>query len=176
MSSRNIIRHVQGFNQYEAELSGRGRKSACGPATMATIINYYRPSKEQHSKWLRKWYKESKANWLGLSAKKMIRSLSVYGTPSKIPSKRMWSEYRKEIDHGRPVGIKFDQWFSFKWFSTHYRYRYHWVTGIGYEEQDEKRYLLVLDNGTKKEVIRKIDFTQNAPILSMIAFHHQDKS
>lgn len=76
----------------------------------------------------------------------------------------------EEIDHQRPVAIKFDQWSTFNWFGNQFQYKYHWVTGIGYEIKENRRYLIVLDHGKNKNAKKRILFDKNSPVLTMIAF------
>lgn len=178
MTKQTQINDIKPFTQYNASLSMLGKRSACGPTTIATIINYYEPTSEKQSSYISKFYKESGTTWLGLPAWQLVMTLKKYGETDKITGNSMWDVFTKEIDHNRVVAIKFDQWSSFKWFSTKYRYRYHWVTGVGYKLEGDKRFIVILDNGgynkrTKK--IRKsntieVSYEENKPILTMITF------
>lgn len=176
MEKVRIIKNVKPYSQYEASLSKRGIKSACGPTAIATIINYYSPTESKSPLWIRRWYTESKTGWFGLSSRKLIHTLSRYGTARKIPKREMWEHYIEEIDHERPVAVKFDQWFSFKWFSDQFEYRYHWVTGIGYQIKEGRRYLMVLDHGKNKSALKRIHFDTNRPVLTMVSFIPYNKA
>lgn len=169
MDKENTIPHVVAFSQYDGDLSKRGVQSACGPATIATIYHYYYPSNKPQSQLIKYWYKKSFTTWFGLSAFLFSRSLSEYGQSFKINKNQLWEQYVKEIDQGRPVGVKFDKWSALKWFTT-YDYSYHWVTGVGYEVKNEQKFLLVLTNSRNKHAIKKIPFGLNRPILTMIMF------
>ncbi|MDG5470433.1 C39 family peptidase [Jeotgalibacillus sp. ET6] len=170
MESKKIIQNVKGFSQYDVPLSQRGKNSACGPTSLATILNYHYPHSESDDQWLKKWYIHSKAGWFGLSARKLMKTMRGFGFTKKARKTKFVDLYMQEINHNRPAAIKFDQWSSFKWMSKKYTYRYHWVTGVGYEKTSNDFFLLVLDHGKNKKAIRRISFVQNAPILTLVAF------
>ncbi|KIL47864.1 C39 family peptidase [Jeotgalibacillus campisalis] len=170
MKMKRIIQNVAGFSQYDVPLSHRGKNSACGPTAIATILNYHYPHSEPADQWQKKWYVNSKTGWFGLSARKMSRTLNELGFSTKVKKKMFIQSYMHEIEHNRPAAIKFDQWTSFRWFSSEYKYRYHWVTGVGYEVTDDDFFLLALDHGKQKDAIRRISFSVNAQILSLVTF------
>jgi hypothetical protein len=84
--------------------------------------------------------------------------------------------YKAEIDAARPVALKFDKWFSFRW-QGDFAYDYHWVLGIGYEESalGGDPVLIVHDNGLRLKgggyrpgQERRIPYLPNRKVLTMV--------
>ncbi|MEW9503030.1 C39 family peptidase [Jeotgalibacillus marinus] len=178
MNKHVMLKEIKTFTQYDVALSKLGKGSACGPTTIATLLNDSNPTTLTESSYIRQCYKQSGTTWLGLPAWQLVFTLRKYGKSEKIAVNCMWDHFTKEIDQNRAVAIKFDQWSSFKWSSRNFHYRYHWVTGIGYEVEEEKRYLHVLDNGaydpltkqTRESKVERISFDVNKSILTMVTF------
>lgn len=85
--------------------------------------------------------------------------------------------YKAEIDAGRPVALKFDKWFSFRW-RMDFAYDYHWVLGIGYEEPEggSGPVLIVHDNGLRLRgggyrpgQERSIPYKPNEAVVTMVS-------
>ncbi|KIL45333.1 C39 family peptidase [Jeotgalibacillus soli] len=186
--NKGLIQNVEPFTQYNAMLTERAKRSACGPTTIATILHYWTAFKDNistdHAERIREIYLTSHATWIGLFTWQLIRTLRRFGESKQIPRNEMWKMYATEIDQMRPVAIKFDKWFRYRWFHDQaFFYHYHWVTGIGYEIKNGERFLIVLDNGgynaktkrTRESKQRIISFKSNFPILSMVSFEPFDK-
>ncbi len=99
--------------------------------------------------------------------------------PVRVSAFNGMERYKAEIDAARPVAVKFDKWFSFRWRES-YAYDYHWVLGIGYDETDIETgpVLIVQDNGIRhksggftpgKE--RRIPYQPNQEIITMVALN-----
>ncbi|WP_379128272.1 C39 family peptidase [Paenibacillus sp. sgz500958] len=170
--------------------------SACGPTTMAAMAEYWNTrqnlafirgkshfhSKEAHINYI--YLHHGGAPW-GMSVRGFIRGLKKYigafsgprdGYRRDFPiiTFNDFGRYKAEIDAGRPIAVKFDKWFSFHW-KGQYAFDYHWVLGIGYEEEGRMQKLIVLDNGTRTvdhgytpSQERWIDYNRNKPIVTMI--------
>lgn len=188
---------VAPYTQWEPEVEAPA--SACGPATMAALAEYwstqrgcsfiqgesYFHSKAAHMNYI---YGNHGGTPWGMSVggfKKGIRayidvlSMAEKGSRYKLSLSTFndFDRYKAEIDADRPVAIKFDKWFSFHWKGS-YAYDYHWVIGIGYEESDEGQSLIIMDNGVKitggdyiPSSERRINYGINKKILTMIALN-----
>lgn len=194
---------AEAYTQWEPGVASPA--SACGPATMAALAEYW------HSHQGRRFVpgvrhfgsRAAQINYIythhggtpwGMSARSFARGLRAYitqasppeydhSTTLKISLFNDIARYRAEIDAGRPVALKFDKWFSLRW-RGRYAYDYHWVLGIGYEqEQDGSCTLLVHDNGVRhpgggytpgKE--RRISYAANKRIITMVSLNLPEAS
>ncbi|WNS41903.1 C39 family peptidase [Paenibacillus sp. MMS20-IR301] len=186
------------YTQWEAGVEASS--SACGPATMAALMEYWHTrkgrlfirgnshfdSKAAHINYI---YTHHGGTPWGMSVGGFIRGLRAYireaaprGADKSgllaVSSFNDAGRYRSEIDAGRPVALKFDKWFSFRWRGK-YVFDYHWVLGIGYEDnRDGTLMLIVHDNGIRHKGRgytpgreRRIPYAPNQPILTMVAVH-----
>lgn len=187
---------AEAYTQWEAGVESPS--SACGPATMAALVEYWHShqgrlfvpglrhfdSRAAHINYI---YTHHGGTPWGMSARSFARGLRAYisqaAPPGYDPASLMEislfndiGRYRAEIDAGRPVALKFDKWFSLRW-RGRYVYDYHWVLGIGYENQEDGScILLVHDNGVQhpgggytpgRE--RKISYEANKAIITMVS-------
>ncbi|NQX46790.1 C39 family peptidase [Paenibacillus tritici] len=187
---------AEAYTQWETGVAAPS--SACGPATMAALLEYWHShkgrvfvpgfrhfgSKAAHINYI---YTHHGGTPWGMSVRSLVRGLRAYirqaAPPGEDRNRRVKvsvfndiGRYRAEIDAARPVALKFDKWFSFRWRGS-YVYDYHWVLGIGYEDQaDGSCTLVVHDNGVRhpggaytpgRE--RQISYTANTSILTMVS-------
>lgn len=188
---------VEPYTQWEPGVASPA--SACGPATMAALMEYWstRPGKRfiggkshfySKAEHINHMYSYHGGTPWGMSVRSFIRGIKDYTRASSAPEEQYqltltafndMSRYTAEIDAERPVAIKFDKWFTFRW-RGRYVYDYHWVLGIGYEASADGAapVLIVLDNGIKykdgsfapsKE--RRIHFSSNKGIITMVALN-----
>ena len=188
---------VEPYTQWEPEVAAPS--SACGPATMAALVEYWRiqqghglirgwshfQSKAAHINYI---YRHHGGNPWGMSVAGFKRGIKAFAGAAfhgekereyklSVRSFKDWNEYKAEIDAGRPAAIKFDKWFSFHW-NKRYAYDYHWVVGIGYEEaEDGTDSLIILDNGVRTaggfipSRERRVDYGINKDILTIVALN-----
>jgi hypothetical protein len=184
------------YTQWESGVDSPA--SACGPATMAALMEYWHTrkgrlfirgaghfdSKAAHINYI---YTHHGGTPWGMSVRGFIRGLRAYisqAAPHGADSRKLFavsvfndiSRYQAEIDAGHPVALKFDKWFRLHW-RGRYAYDYHWVLGIGYEINGEGACTLVVhDNGMRHPSggytpgrERRIPYTANQGILTMVA-------
>ncbi|WP_379157994.1 C39 family peptidase [Paenibacillus sp. sgz5001063] len=178
---------VEPYTQWEPGVASPG--SACGPAAMAALIEYWHTrrgygnipgsdhfeSKAAHINYI---YSHHGGTPWGMSARSFSKGLQAYIGAALPHAKNRdqrglvsvfndMQRYRAEIDAGRPVAVKFDKWFSLRW-RGRYAYDYHWVLGTGYDvtEAATGPVLIVQDNS-----IRHIPYYPNRGILTMVALN-----
>jgi hypothetical protein len=165
---------IEPYSQWEHGVSSSG--SACGPATMAAITEYWSsrlgnasvqiPGKEHfgsRAAQINHLYSRHGGRPWGMSVRGFLRGLRAFlrtsgaevaGSSGVLALDAYvfndWEIYKAEIDAGRPVAVKFDKWTGFRW-RGQYAYDYHWVVGIGYEETlgSKGHVLIVHDNGSR---------------------------
>ncbi|AIQ72075.1 MULTISPECIES: C39 family peptidase [Paenibacillus] len=186
------------------EVGVESPSSACGPATMAALTEYWNthfgadfirgkghfPSKAAHINYI---YSHHGGRPWGMSVRCFTKELKNYIHSSTLPKDQQkllittfndFEVYKTEIDAGRPVAVKFDKWFRLRWRGK-FTYDYHWVLGIGYEVFDdgERPTLIVHDNGVRykdgrvtlgKE--RRIPYFANKDIITMVGLDIADAS
>ena len=182
------------FSQYESGVGSPG--SACGPATMAALSQYWRdrgfgrlPGPEADSSkagLINHMYTRYGGRPWGMGARRLARGLEElvneagYGSESSGVTSIFndFGRYCQEIEAGRPVAVKFDRWLKLRW-RGQYAFDYHWVLGIGWQEDAAggRTSLIVQDNGGRtpgglalpgRE--RTIDYESNRPVLTMVSF------
>lgn len=190
---------VEPYTQWEPEVASPS--SACGPATMAALAEYWSTQQGQdfiqgssyfHSKaaHINYIYRHHGGTPWGMSARGFKKGMKAYlraALDTKENRRRKISIttfndfdlYKKEIEADRPVAIKFDKWSTLRWRGK-YVYDYHWVMGIGYEETSdgEGLTLILLDNGARTldgrynpSRERRVDYVINKDILTMVALN-----
>ncbi|CQR51715.1 C39 family peptidase [Paenibacillus riograndensis] len=189
--------NVEPYTQWEPGVFSPG--SACGPATMAALMEYWHTrrgcslipgaghfqSKAAHINYI---YSHHGGTPWGMSARGFAKGLQDYlgaalprenGKPFSVSLFNNMQRYQAEIDAKRPVAVKFDKWFSLRWRGS-YAYDYHWVLGSGYDMTDAAAgpVLIVQDNGMRHKNggftpgrERRIPYLPNRSILTMVALH-----
>jgi hypothetical protein len=166
-----IVLDVQGQSQYQQAINEAYRNSACGPTTANVILNYICQETELSKKSINELYNYLGASKIGLFKWQMIRKLQkLLGNEWEV-SECTVNEAMMELQNGRPVAMKFDKYFSFKW-HLQPTYRYHWVPLIGYEIRAGKLYFIIHDNGgrNRKSEVREVLYEQNREVLSFVKF------
>lgn len=132
-SSRQL--KAEPYTQWEAGVASPA--SACGPATMAALMEYWHTrmgrlfipgashfdSKAAHINYI---YTHHGGTPWGMSVRSFAKGLRAYishAAPRGKDSSRLLtvsvfndiSRYKAEIDASRPVALKFDKWFSLRW-------------------------------------------------------------
>ncbi|KAA9000945.1 hypothetical protein F4V43_13930 [Paenibacillus spiritus] len=175
------------LSQWEAGVSRPA--SACGPAAMAALADYWAGlalpgsgAAESAPARINHMYERYGGRPWGMSAGGLVRGLRRYwkrhapeGARVFLAVFRDFERYREEIDAGRPVAVKFDRWSALRWRGD-YAFDYHWTVGIGYEVEGKNRFLLLHDNGGRKrsgEAVpgreRRIAYEANRPVLTMVS-------
>lgn len=162
-----VLIDIEGMSQYSDEVHPAYRNSACGPTTIYVILNYL--LEKQAPQNINKLYELLGGTKIGLFRWRLIKNLRKYLGSNWIVKRCTLKEALKEIDEGRPVAMKFDQYFTFQW-SEKPTYKYHWVPLIGYEIEKDALYLIIHDNGGKnrKSEIKKIPYGNNYKVLSYV--------
>lgn len=171
----------------------RSSASACGPATMAAIAEYwgrrlglsaliglerFRSKAEQ----INHVYDRYGGKPWGMSARGLVKGIGAYfrsalGDTSTIQLRSFndFALYKAEIDADRPVAVKFDKWLSLRW-TGNYAFDYHWTVGIGYELTELGPRLIVQDNGARRadggytaSRERLIDYMENRAVITMVS-------
>lgn len=160
------------YTQWETGI--RSPASACGPAAIAGIVGFWekrlagRGGKpfarlpEKPAEAVNEMYAANGGMPLGMSApvlafglrRQLNRRLRESGLPGHAATRRFsgFEDYCAEIDAGRLVAVKFDKWFSFRWFGRRPVFDYHWTVGCGYRIGDDgTKYLLVHDAGGRRK-------------------------
>jgi len=198
LNTRNKI-SVEPYTQWDPGVASPS--SACGPATIAALVEYWSTqggqafihgqshfgSKAAHMNYI--YSGHGGAPW-GMSVRRLMRGIreyiqssALYGADNHLQitlsAFNDFASYKKEIDAGRPVALKFDKWFTFRWRGK-YVYDYHWVLGVGYEDaaSGSGEVLIVLDHGVKTAngmVIpsreRRINYVSNKGIITMVSLN-----
>ena len=99
----------------------------------------------------------------------MIRNLQKLLGNDWVVKQCTVNEAIDELRAGRPVALKFDQYFSFNWFAKP-KYKYHWVPLVGYEIRADKYYLKIHDNGGRNRASKVCDvlYEDNRSVLSFV--------
>lgn len=189
---------AEAYTQWEEGVSSPS--SACGPATIAALSEYWRTrkgmnfipgkshfySKAAHINYI---YRHHGGTPWGMSVHSFTKGIKAYLGAALSQNKQQCElivstfndleYYKAEIDAGRPVAVKFDKWFSFHW-RRRFAFDYHWVLGIGYEESDgfEGSVLIIHDNGVRHKdgtftlgKERRIPYPANKDIITMVSLN-----
>ena len=159
---------IEGISQYNESINLSYRPSACGPTTAYVLLqNICQESISSLS--INDLYKILGCTRIGLFRWRLIRNLSKLLGPSYIVKKCTLNDALHELHEGRPVAMKFYQYFTFQWRSKP-TYKYHWVPLIGYEIKDDKLYLIFHDNGgrNRESIIRIAPYQSNHKVLSFV--------
>ena len=163
----NKLSNFQGKSQYANDIISDYRSSACGPVTAYTMMRHIIPDMSPFT--VNGLYEDLGCTKVGLTKRRFIQNLRKLLGSEWIVEECGIEEVKREIVEGRPVAAKFDKWTSLRWWGT-YEFDYHWVPVIGFEEVEDKLFLLVHDNGSlnRDSRIRRICFISNEPILSFV--------
>ncbi|MBY0013843.1 C39 family peptidase [Paenibacillus typhae] len=196
--SRRILA-AEPYTQWEPGVHSPG--SACGPSTLAAMMEYWHTrlgadfipgskhfgTKAAHINYI---YSRFSGRAWGMSVRSFVRAADGYirsasgkdgntGRQHAVSVFNDMDRYKAEIDAGRPVALKFDKWFSFRW-QGKYAYDYHWVLGTGYEEPEggSGPVLLVHDNGIRLKdggyrpgQERRIPYNPNQTVITMVSLN-----
>lgn len=155
-----------GQSQYDAAIHPKLQGSACGPVTAAVILQHH----EGNEIGINNFYKIVGGTRIGLFKWRMIRRLrKLLGPRYHVSAAASFEEVKQELLAGRPVAMKFDKHFSFRWFQKP-MYRYHWVPLIGFRDEKDDVTLYFHDNGgrDRESRIRKASWKQNRDVLSFV--------
>ncbi|KGR78201.1 C39 family peptidase [Ureibacillus manganicus] len=160
--------NIAGFSQYDSTILQKYQSSACGPTTIYVILRYLLKNSSE-LKNINELYNILGGTKIGLFKWRLIKRLRKLLGSNWNVSECSLQEALHQIDIGRPVALKFDQYFSFQWRSKH-TFKYHWVPLIGYEWKNDELFLIVHDNGsrTRKSQIRKVPYSVNIKVLSFV--------
>jgi hypothetical protein len=198
-SPRSRVIIAEPYTQWEPGVKSPG--SACGPATLAALMEYWHShrgavfipgirhfvTKAAHINHI---YSRHGGKPWGMSAHSFTRGIHAYirsaagqagssGWQPEVTVFNNMERYMAEIDAARPVALKFDKWFTFRW-QGEFAYDYHWVLGIGYEEPAPGKgpVLIVHDNGIRLKdggyrpgQERRIPYLPNRSILTMVGLN-----
>ncbi|RNF39324.1 C39 family peptidase [Planococcus salinus] len=155
-----------GMSQYENTIEGRKQGSACGPVTVASIMKFHREKEYA----VNDLYASLGTTAIGLFSWRLIRKLrKLTGSRFEIKKIRSIDQVKTELLAGRPVAMKFDRYFSFRWFSKP-MFRYHWVPLIGFEEKQDDVILFFHDNGkrSRPSKLRTASYRKHQQVLSFV--------
>ncbi|AXH99734.1 hypothetical protein DV702_08310 [Sporosarcina sp. PTS2304] len=158
---------VQGKSQYDQDINPAYQPSACGPVTAFVLLQYLLPDRLAPD--VNTLYRQLGGTKIGLSARRFVRRLSnLLGSDYHIQVSNV-EDALHQIDENRPVALKFDKWFTFKW-RGQFSFDYHWVVLVGYDYVEGALYLLVHDNGSRncESTIRSIPYEPNKDILTFV--------
>ena len=156
----------EGKSQYDDVIHQKLQGSACGPVTMAAIVQYHEGQEIE----INTFYRMLGSTRIGSFKWRLIRRLRwLLGPRYRIEETRKLEEVKKELLAGRPVAMKFDKHFSFRWFQKP-TYRYHWVPLIGFRDEPDDVTLFFHDNGGRgrKSKVRGASWNKNRDVLSFI--------
>ncbi|MCM3612444.1 C39 family peptidase [Planococcus sp. MERTA32b] len=161
-----ILLPFKGMSQYDEAVDSRKRGSACGPVTAAAIFNYH----ENASLAINDVYRLLGTTPIGLFTWRLVRNFrKIAGSQYAIQKTRSLSEVKRELRNGRPLAMKFDRYFTFRWFSKPL-FNYHWVPLIGFEDKDGDVILYFHDNGKRNRPskIRTVSYNEHRSVLSFV--------
>lgn len=158
---------LQGLSQYDSSIRADYQASACGPVTAFLLLNYLQENTLPDTP--NTLYEKLGGTRIGLFTHRFVRNLRKILGPNWQIEKCSLHTALDELKNGRPVALKFDKYFSFRW-RKKATFAYHWVPLIGYEIEDDELFLLIHDNGgqNRESKIRKVSYAQNASILSFV--------
>lgn len=162
----NILLPFEGMSQYDEAIDIRKRGSACGPVTAAAIFNYH----ENETLGINEVYRLLGTTPIGLFTWRLLRNFrKIAGSQYAIKKTRSLSEVKWELQNGRPLAMKFDRYFTFRWFSKP-MFNYHWVPLIGFEDKDGDVILYFHDNGNRNRPskIRTVSYNDQRSVLRFV--------
>ncbi|ARK24044.1 hypothetical protein SporoP37_04675 [Sporosarcina sp. P37] len=158
---------VQGKSQYDHDIHPGYRPSACGPVTAFVLLRYFFPADQTPS--INELYKKLGGTKIGLPAWRFVRRFRrLLGADWTVKICDV-QQAMEQIDAGRPVAVKFDKWFNFRW-RGNFSFDYHWVVMAGYEYVKGDLHILVHDHGgrNRDSRVRSIPYGINQKIVTFI--------
>lgn len=174
------------FSQKDPDVKSGYQSSACGPTTIAVILQYWHDSKGKSK--LQVWnsgyttkgafinsmYANRGGAFYGMSVNGMRSGLEneafARGYSATTSSFNNFFSYKTQIDDNRPVAVKFDKWFS-KWEpNAKYDYDYHWTPGLGYIYTASSGALLRVQTLGSNSYVRDINYDVHSGIITMVSF------
>lgn len=158
---------IKGKSLYDHDIEPRYRASACGPVTAFVLLRHYFPAEQTPS--INELYRQLGGTKVGLPTWRFVRRVGqLLGARWNVQVCGL-QQALHQIDEGRPVAVKFDKWFNFKWRSR-FSFNYHWVVMVGYEYVDDELHMLVHDHGGRNcgSRVRSIPYGPNKKILTFI--------
>lgn len=156
----------QGLSQHDTNIHEKYRPSACGPVTVAAILQYH----EELDIGINQLYQLLGSTCIGLFTWKLLRNFQKLGGKRYEVTKVLTiDEVKEELLANRPLAMKFDRYFTFHWFSKPL-YSYHWVPLIGFEEKPDDLVLYFHDNGQKNRPskMRTASYFANQKVLTFV--------
>ncbi|MCH4827681.1 C39 family peptidase [Planococcus halocryophilus] len=163
----------QGLSQYDERISKKYRSSACGPVTIAAILQHY----EQLEIGVNQLYRLLGTTPIGLFTWRLVKNFrKIGGIRYEVKKINTIQEVKEELLAGRPLAMKFDRYFTFHWFSKPL-YRYHWVPLIGFEQKTNDLILYIHDNGQKNRPskLRTVSYQENQNVLTFVKIIPKDQ-
>ena len=158
---------IKGHSQYDSSIKSHYQPSACGPVTVLTILRYWMPDSCPYD--TNQLYQQLGGTRIGLFTWRMKSNLrKILGPTWQIETCTI-EDAKLELVEGRPVAVKFDRYFTFKWFGK-FEFAYHWVPLIGFEEKKNVLNLIIHDNGgrNRSSRIRTVSYEKNKPVLTFV--------
>ena len=171
MAILRVMLDVIGMSQYNESVRPKYQNSACGPTTAHVILNHVCAHHAIAKKDVNDLYKLLGSTKIGLFKWRMIKNLRASLGPEFCIEGCTISEAVEQLRHGYPVAMKFDQYFTFQWFSKNKPlYKYHWVPLIGYEIKDGALFLIIHDNGgrNRDSQVRTFRYDENQKVVSFV--------
>ncbi|ANU12555.1 hypothetical protein B481_1843 [Planococcus halocryophilus Or1] len=162
----------QGLSQYDEHISKKYRSSACGPVTIAAILQHY----EQLEIGINQLYRLLGTTPIGLFTWRLVKNFrKTGGMRYEVEKISAIQEVKEELLAGRPLAMKFDRYFTFHWFSKPL-YSYHWVPLIGFEQKTNDLILYIHDNGQKNRPskMRTVSYQENQNVLTFVKIIPKD--
>lgn len=161
-----VLIPFNGMSQYATEIDTKWQGSSCGPVTAAAILRYHEKKEWTASE----LYSALGTTRIGLFTWRFVHKFKKLTSGRyNIKKVRSVEEVKKELIAGHPLAVKFDRWFSFRWFSKP-MFNYHWVPLVGFEEQDEDLILYIHDNGKRNRPskLRAVSYHKNRKFLTFV--------
>lgn len=176
------------YSQYDSGINSLYRNSACGPTTMAVILQYWHDSRSKtnlnvynsgynsQGAFVNYLYYYRGGRPIGMTVGGVSVNLNneatARGYSSTSNSFNNFNSYITEIEAMRPVAIKFDTYFTLFEPTADYAFNYHWTPGHGYVSSSSAK-LLTVQTLNSSQSIKNFDYTTNSPIITMVNFNIQ---
>lgn len=162
----------QGLSQHDKAINKKYHASACGPTTIAAILQYH----EKLEIGIDQLYRLLGTTTIGLFTWRLLRNFHKVGGQRYVAKKvHSIEEVKNELLAGRPLAMKFDRYFTFHWFSKP-RFSYHWVPLIGFKQEADDLLLYIHDNGQRNRPskIRTVSYLENRKVVSFVKITPKD--